>query len=73
MPKLPHLSGREIVRILMRFGFEVIRQKGSHIVLRRGHTGCVVPDHREAKIGTLNGILKQAGNTNDEFVAALRD
>jgi len=48
-----------------------MRQKGSHVVLRRGSTGCVVPLHGELKIGTLNGILKQAGVSADEFLAGL--
>jgi predicted RNA binding protein YcfA (HicA-like mRNA interferase family) len=41
------------------------------MVLRRGSAGCVVPNHRELKIGTLSGILKQAGVSADEFIAAL--
>lgn len=72
MPRLPVVSGREAMRALERLGFVVVRQRGSHFVLRRGTSGCVVPDHRELKIGTLTGILKQAGVSADEFVAALR-
>jgi predicted RNA binding protein YcfA (HicA-like mRNA interferase family) len=58
MPSLPHVSGAEIVRALERLGFVVARQRGSHIVLRRGTVGCVVPNHREVKVGTLAGVLK---------------
>ena len=72
MPKLPVVSGREAVRTLERLGFVVVRQRGSHLVLRRGASGCVVPNHREPKTGTLTGILKQAGVSADEFIAALR-
>lgn len=71
MPSLPHVSGKEAVRALERLGFSVARQRGSHIVLRRGSTGCVVPNHRELKVGTLSGVLKQAGLTVEEFVDAL--
>ena len=71
MPKLPVVSGAEAVRALERLGFVVARQGGSHIVLRRGASGCVVPNHRELKAGTVSGILKQAGVSADEFVAAL--
>lgn len=71
MPKLPHVSGREVVRALQKLGFAVIRQKGSHIILRRGSTGCVVPEHRELKVGTLSGVIKQAGVTPEEFLKAL--
>ena len=72
MPNLPHVSGSEIVRAPERLGFRVTRQRGSHIVMRRGATGCVVPNHREVKTGTLAGVLKQAGVTPTEFLSALR-
>lgn len=72
MPKLPRISGAEAVRALEQLGFAVARQKGSHVVLRRGASGCVVPLHRELKTGTLAGALRQAGVTADEFIAALR-
>lgn len=71
MPKLPRVSGAEVVRALGRLGFVVARQRGSHIVLRRGASGCVVPNHRELKTGTLAGVLKQAGVSIEEFVKAL--
>jgi predicted RNA binding protein YcfA (HicA-like mRNA interferase family) len=73
MPKLPVVSGAEAIRALERLGFAVVRQRGSHIVLRKESSGCVVPNHRELKLGTLTGILKQAGVSVDEFIAALRD
>ncbi len=70
-PKLPVVSGAEAVRAFERLGFSVVRQRGSHIILRRGASGCVVPNHRELKTGTLAGILKQAGIATDEFITAL--
>jgi predicted RNA binding protein YcfA (HicA-like mRNA interferase family) len=69
MPKLPILSGAEIIRMLERLGFEQVRQRGSHVVLRRGEVGCVVPLHKEVKTGTLAGLLRQAGVTIDELLA----
>jgi len=71
MPKLPRVSGAEVVKALGRLGFVVARQRGSHIVLRRGGGGCVVPNHRELKTGTLAGVLKQAGVSVEEFLTAL--
>jgi predicted RNA binding protein YcfA (HicA-like mRNA interferase family) len=71
MPKLPIVSGSEVIRTLQRLGFIVIRQRGSHVILRRGSQGCLVPDHREVKAGTLAGLLKQAGVSVDEFIHAL--
>jgi predicted RNA binding protein YcfA (HicA-like mRNA interferase family) len=39
--------------------------------MRRGSSGCVVPNHRELKVGTLAGLLKQAGVSPEEFIRAL--
>ena len=38
----------------------------------RGTSGCVVPNHRELKRGTLGGVLRQAGVSRDEFMSALK-
>ncbi len=68
MPKRGHgVSGRAAVRALERLGFVRLRQKGSHVLLRRGDRGCVVPMHVELAPGTLRGILRQAGVTLEEF------
>ncbi|MEI6403704.1 MAG: type II toxin-antitoxin system HicA family toxin [Actinomycetota bacterium] len=71
MPELPHISGAEAVRSLERLGFVVVRQRGSHVMLRRGAVGCVVPLHREIKRGTLAGILRQASVEAEAFIEAL--
>ena len=67
MPKLSRISGAEAIRALEKLGFEQVRQKGSHVVLRRDHLGCVVPLHKELKVGTLAGILRQANVSPEEF------
>ena len=65
MAKLPIVSGAEAVKALMRLGFVVDRQRGSHVVLKKttlqGERGCVIPMHREIALGTLRSALKQAG------------
>ncbi len=75
MPKLPRISSREAIRALERLGFEQVRQTGSHVVLKKeteeGKVGCVVPMHRELKVGTLSGIIKQARVTVEEFIESL--
>jgi len=43
MPKLPVVSGKDTINALEHLGFTVTRQKGSHVVLRKGNIGCVVP------------------------------
>jgi len=71
MPKQPVLSGRQVVRALVSLGFEVERQRGSHVIRRRSSRVCVVPQHRELKRNTLGGVVEQAGVSLDELIAAL--
>ena len=72
MPKLPHTSEAEVQRGLERLGFKKVRQSGSHVVMKREARGCVVPMHKEVKVGTLAGILRQAEVSPEEFLAALQ-
>ncbi len=71
MPKLPHVSGKEIIRALERLGFQVMRQSGSHVVMRQGSRGCIVPLHRQVKVGTLAGLLRQAQVDPRDFLDVL--
>ena len=72
MPRLPRLSSREAIRALEKLGYVQVRQKGSHIVLKRGSQICVVPQRKELRIGTLTGILDQADVAVEELLAALK-
>lgn len=72
MPELPRLSGREALQVFAKLGFEPVRQRGSHVVLRRGDRGCVIPLHRSLAVGTLRSAIRQAGLTVDDFVEAYR-
>ena len=70
MPKTA--SGRKIIKILVNyFGFEVVRQKGSHVKLRKripaGHVTTIVPLHSELAHGTLRGVLELARIEWDNF------
>jgi len=75
MPKLKRISGKETVRALERLGFTTVRQRGSHVILKKitpdGAIGCSVPLHRELAIGTLRGILRQAHLSPEEFMKHL--
>lgn len=73
MTRLPVVSGRDLVRALRMMGFELDRQKGSHMILFRAEapTTVTVPDHRELDRGTLRAILRQAGITPDELAKLL--
>lgn len=63
--KLPQISGIELIKILKKFGFVVMRQRGSHIRLEKNTlTGTIkltVPNHQNLEKGTLLNILKAAG------------
>lgn len=72
MPSLPRVSGAQTIGALEKLGFVVVRRRGSHVVLRREAIGCVVPNHRELKTGTLAGVLKQADVSVEQFIWALR-
>jgi len=76
MPRLPKdLPGLRVIKALSKLGFRAIRQKGSHVVLEKLENnerwGCVVPMHKELKVGTLKSILKQARLSEEEFLAVL--
>ena len=71
MPKLPRIAGKDCCKALTRLGFVEVRQRGSHVVMRRGDSGCVVPLHKELKTGTLSGILKQAGISAEDLIKEL--
>ena len=77
MPKLPRISGFEVIKTLQKLDFQIARQRGSHIVLRKsdenGDRGCSVPLHDNLAVGTLAGIIKQAKLTNEEFIRAYNE
>lgn len=72
MSKLPRVSGAQAARALERLGFVRLGQSGSHLIMRHGERGCVVPMHSELKVGTLSGVLRQAQVSAEDFIAALR-
>jgi predicted RNA binding protein YcfA (HicA-like mRNA interferase family) len=71
MSALPNLAGRAIVKALERDGWQVARQKGSHIILvKEGSWASLsVPDHREVAPGTLRALIRASGLTVGQFVA----
>ncbi len=83
MPKLPRVKASEAIQALERLGFVQVRQKGSHVVMKKPgvlnpetleaiEVGCVMPLHQKTwAIGTLKSILKQAGVSVEEFTESL--
>lgn len=74
MPKLPLVSGKEVLKVLLHIGYELDHQTGSHMILRHRdppYRRVTVPNHREIAKGTLLAIIKQSGLTKDQFVELL--
>lgn len=70
MSALPVVEGREVVNALRKVGYELDRQRGSHMILRQNappHRRLTIPDHKEVAKGTLRMIIRQAGLTVEEF------
>lgn len=72
MPKLPVLSGEELIKALEKTGFKKVRQKGSHVSLKKGEYKTIVPMHDKLARGTLLGILKQSGLSREDFQKLLK-
>jgi len=74
MPKLPVISGKEIVKALAKLGYITDHQTGSHIILRNKeppHRRLTIPNHREMAKGTLRAIIRQTGLTREQFMDLL--
>jgi predicted RNA binding protein YcfA (HicA-like mRNA interferase family) len=73
-PLLPLLSGREVVSIFETFGWQVARQRGSHIVMiKAGEIATLsIPDYEEVARVTLRSLIRSAGLTVDVFIDAIR-
>jgi len=72
MASLPVLSGKEVVRVFGRFGWRIVRQSSSHIIMtKEGEIATLsIPDHKEVAKGTLRSLIRAANLTIDEFVKA---
>ncbi len=73
MPALPVLSGRKVVRAFENLGWQIARQRGSHIIMvKEGEiVSLSVPDHKEVANGTLRSLIRAAGITVEEFISVL--
>ena len=81
MAKLPRVKASEVITALERLGFAKVRQKGSHVILKKKilineegidkyiEIGCVVPMHsKDIAVGTLKNILSQAKVIVEDFL-----
>lgn len=70
--RIPQISGKELIKILSKCGFRIIRQKGSHVRLENKIHGdlikITVPMHPKLKKGTLSRIIKDSKISEEEFL-----
>ena len=70
MPPVPVLPPSDIIKIFQRLGWQMVRQKGSHIIMTRpGHMATLsIPNHPEVARGTLRSLIAKAGLTIEQFL-----
>jgi len=73
MPPVPILTPKEVIKVFQKLGWEIARQKGSHIIMTRaGHISTLsIPNHNEVARGTLRSLISKAGLTTEDFVKML--
>jgi predicted RNA binding protein YcfA (HicA-like mRNA interferase family) len=70
--KLPaDVSGSELAKVAISLGFEIRRQKGSHLILKKGEKLLVIPQHKSLKKGTLLQILRVLEISKEELANML--
>jgi predicted RNA binding protein YcfA (HicA-like mRNA interferase family) len=73
--KVPALTGRQVIKALLKVGWLEVGQKGSHVILKK--TGFIdhitIPVHKGSTIpvGTLSRIIKYSGLDIEEFLKLL--
>jgi len=73
MGKLPSVSGKKIIKVFEKIGYQIIRKKGSHFRLRHSNKEPLsVPDHKVIGKGLLRKLLRDAEVSIKEFVSLLK-
>lgn len=72
MSSLPALNGRQVAKVFARFGWQIVRQRGSHIIMVKDEqiVTLSIPDHDEVAKGTLRSLIRSAGLTVTEVLQA---
>lgn len=74
MAKIPSLKPREAIKVLERYGFVFIRQKGSHRIYINKNNAVTIPYHnKDLRKGTLRSIIKQSGLSTEEFLKLFKN
>jgi len=74
MPKLPAVSGKELVKAFEKEGFMIVRQRGSHIFMQHSDGRvATIPLHKQIRKGTLKkGILNPLHITVEQLIDMLK-
>ncbi|MBI4359093.1 MAG: type II toxin-antitoxin system HicA family toxin [Candidatus Nealsonbacteria bacterium] len=73
MPKLPVITGRKAIDIFIKLGYQVARQRGSHIrLLHSDKRPLTVPDHKVLGKGLLRKLIREAEIPVEEFIRLLK-
>lgn len=71
MNKNPQISGKEMARVLIHFGFQFKSQKGSHMKFIKKHSYgkeiIIVPNHKTLRPGTFSNILNKLNLSIEKF------
>ncbi len=75
MPSVPILRPSEVIRGFEAFGWIVVRQRGSHVIMvKAGHIVTLsIPSHQTVARGTLRSLIARAGLSVEEFIGALNN
>ena len=81
MNKMIVVSGKQLIKAMNKLGYDAVRQKGSHVTLKKvtvaGTHSITVPQHDEVAKGTLTDILNKVGIWNqisrEELIQMLKD
>ena len=75
MPPLPVVNSRQLIGVLEKAGFEIVRQRGSHVRLKH-HDGRVVTiavhSGHDIGRGLLRKILRDADLSREQFIEMLK-
>ncbi|MGK7881395.1 MAG: type II toxin-antitoxin system HicA family toxin [Crocosphaera sp.] len=75
MPKLPTFRAKQVISVLKKIGFEIVRQRGSHVRLKHIDGRVVtIPVHSGQNLGKglLRKILRDAELNTEEFINLLK-
>jgi predicted RNA binding protein YcfA (HicA-like mRNA interferase family) len=72
MPPVPLLAPSDVIKMFQRLGWQVVRQKGSHIIMTKSsHMATLsIPNHQEVARGTVRSLIAKAGLTIEQFLDA---